>query len=97
MFIRIGNDIIDTDLLDIQGLQWRLRNEQLQTKLASRQFSNYGSKASIGNINEATNNDPDLIKINRGFQRQLQGFDRRRLRYTGEPRQAAVLNFGVDR
>ena len=37
MFIRIGNDIIDTDLLDIQGLQWRLRNEQLQTKFTSRQ------------------------------------------------------------
>ena len=95
MFIRIGYDIIDTDLLDIQGLQWRLRNEQLQTKFTSRQFSNYGSKASIRNINEATNNDPDLIKINRGFQRQLQDFDRRRLRYTGEPRQVAVLNFGA--
>ena len=95
MFIRIGYDIIDTDLLDIQGLQWRFRNEQLQTKFTSRQFSNYGSKASIRNINEATNNDPDLIKINRGFQRQLRGFDRRRLRYTGEPRQAAVLNFGA--
>ena len=95
MFIRIGNDLIGTDLLELQGLQWRLKNEQLQIKFTSRQFTNYGSKSGIRNINEATANTPDLIKINRGFQRQLQGFDRRRLRYTGGHRQSDVLNFGA--